>query len=246
MSPLLVKLCNVLIGGMVMRKRAFTLLLTIAMMFSSLFSTYAYASEGGMKAKRSYSEFTITIVSYTPKSGASGTSSGFGHSFILLHNNSSIPVTVGHMYVPAGDYVSVGIFDKEHAPNKDHAGVWYNREAWSMSLVKQQNYIAISYDLTDRQVAILSDYINSNDRYVFPTYTCSTFAVGCWNKVVPSAYQIVASTMDPLTLVNYISGLGLPDATLPSKDKAKSTIAYQTPTGVAYDSGTLSVLALPF
>ena len=118
MSPLLVKLCNVLIGGMVMRKRAFTLLLTLAMMFSSLFSTYAYASEGGMKAKRSYSEFTITIVSYPPSS-----SSTYGHSFILVYNNSSIPITVGHMYVPAGDYVSVSIYDKKHAPNRSHEGV---------------------------------------------------------------------------------------------------------------------------
>lgn len=230
-----------------MRKRAFTLLLTIAMLFSSLSSTYVYASEGGIKTKRSYSEFTITIVSYTPRFGEPDSSGGsiFGHAFILFYNYSSIPVTVGHMLVLPGDYVSVGIFDKKSAPNEKNAGVWYNAEAYAITRVKEKDYVAASYDLTERQIATLSNYINSNSSYSYANYTCASFAIGCWNTIVPSRYQLSTTTL-PDILMHEIQDLSLPDAPLPPTDKPKSTIAYQTPTGVAYDSGTLSILNLPF
>lgn len=89
-----------------------------------------------MKAKRSYSEFTITIVSYAPTLGTPGKSSGLGHAFILFHSNSSIPITVGHMLVMPRDYIPVGIFDAERAPNEKNSGVWYNYEAWAIRDLK--------------------------------------------------------------------------------------------------------------
>lgn len=212
-------------------------------MFSSLFSTYAYASEGGMKAKRSYSEFTITILAYIPTFDTPGVSSGYGHACILLHNNSSIPMTVGRMLVMPGDYVSVGTFDLEHSPNENHAGVWYNVEGYHMRGISNYEYAAVSYDLTDTQVARLTNYINLNNRYVHANYTCASFAIGCWNAVVPSRYQLSTTSL-PDILIHYIQDLRLPSTVLPSTSKDKDTIAYQTSTGVVYDSGTLNALML--
>lgn len=116
-----------------------------------------------------------------------------------------------------------------------------------MSAIKGQDYAAISYDLTERQVAILSDYINAHNYYsVFPSvYVCSSFSVGCWNKVVPSSYQLSTSIVQPKKLADAILDSSLPSAPLPSTNKHKSTIAYHTSTGVEYDSGTLSILTLP-
>ena len=156
-----------------------------------------------------------------------------------LYNYSSIPVTIGHMLAMPRDYISVSVYDSVSAPSNKHSGVWDNTEAWAISAVKRQDYAAASYDLTERQVGMLSHYVNTNDDYS-PGYTCASFAAGCWNTVVPSSYQVDGGIL-PKNLAFRIQSLEISGASLPSTGKAKSTIAYHTSEGVEYGPGTLSV-----
>lgn len=169
----------------------------------------------------------VDIVSYPGGFSAPAQSSSNGHSFLLIHNYSYYPITIGHMTVGVGDYITNGTFDNRSA----HHGIWYNIEAYAINAVKQTTYARMSYGLTSQsQVDTLNSTINSCDYYSYvPLFTCSSFARQCWNSVAPSSMQVSGNT--PLLLKSSILSHGGVSSGLTDSPKADSTIAYQTTTG---------------
>ncbi len=203
----------------IMKRRLIPLFLTICVVLSLNCSIVHAANTPAIVV-------IVDIVSY-PGGYSAPQSSAYGHSFLLIHNYSYYPVTIGHMTVGVGDYITIGTFDNRSA----HRGIWYNIEAYAINAVKQASYARLSYGLTSQsQVDTLNNAINSHDTYSYiPLFTCSSFACLCWNSVAPSSMQVSGDA--PLLLTSSILSHGGVSTGLTDSPKSDSTIAYQSSPG---------------
>lgn len=170
-------------------------------------------------------ELSITIVS-VPGSSLSLVNGNYGHAFIIVRNDSSIQLTIGHMTVPAESAITIGTFGNRST----HDGIWYNIEGYH----GVSGGYAASYSVPYDDLSALNDAINYHDSHSDLTDNCTHFAKDVWNSVVPSAYQ-VTGTM-PSTLASSISSLDIATTSYSVPQKAITDIAYQTSTSVVYST----------
>ena len=213
----------------------FTLLLTVAMLFSTM--TTAYASSGGGVKPRGVFDVSLVILSYEHSgSSSAGGYLHFGHSCILVFNYSSYSIWVGNVEVSPGEYVSVGLFDKVATPN--HEGVWYNIEGFLINNVKSVRYAAAACDITESGLNSLNSYIRTNDYYYLRTHNCATFAQACWDAVAPATYQFFRNfdsyATTPEGLIGNVNIMGLPTPALPSP-KSEDSVGYYGASGFVKD-----------
>lgn len=200
----------------------------------SLMSNYAVNAQEIKEPNRYAISVIVQVVSYS--GGGFFSSFGYhGHSFLIIHNESTIAVTIGHMSVAAGGYVTVGTFSNRNS----HVGIWYNIEAYYINDVKAETYSSRIYELeTLNEVATLNYTINSSDTWQI-TNNCSHFAANCWNAITPSSMHV--SGGNPASLASSISALPGSQASITVSSKPITSIAYQTTYGITYDqSGAIA------
>lgn len=194
-------------------------ILVVSMVFLSLSNVLADDGKGSVNPYCC----DMYVVS-SPGSFSSSSTGNHGHAFIIVYNISTSPLVVGHMSVPAGGSVTVGIFGNRPA----HAGVWYNIEG-----NHQISGISLSTALTASDLATVNSVINSGDYYNAITHNCAHFAASVWNSITASAYHI--SGITPTALYNSINSKAGASASFPLPTKTPSDVAYQAATGVIYD-----------
>lgn len=153
---------------------------------------------------------------------------GQGHSFIVVRNFNAYSIRVGHYSVPAKKSVTVSVFDNR----KNHSGIWYNIESYAASEINNTQIAKLSKGITQNELNTLNTFLNSNDYYNLFSHNCTSFSVGCWNSVSPATL----SANTPTTLYQNIkkNSSCLTNANLPYLPI--SSIAYQTPSSVCYDT----------
>ena len=208
-------------------KKARKILLAVLLTLS-LMGNYAVNAQDAKEPNRYAISVIVQVVSYS--GGGLFSSSGFnGHSFLIIHNESTIAVTIGHMSVAAGDYVTVGTYGNRSA----HTGIWYNIEAYYINTLKNYSYSSRIYELeTLNEVATLNYAINSSDSWQLLN-NCSHFAANCWNAITPASMHI--SGGNPASLASQISALPGSQVSITVSPKAITSIAYQTTYGITYD-----------
>lgn len=177
-------------------------------------------------AATQYSVFVLVrIVAYT---GGSSSGSLSGHACLIVYNESTIPITIGHMTVGVNDYITIGTFGNRSA----HEGIWYNIEAANMTAISASDFAQTCYGITTlSQISTLNSAINGSDEWTL-TKNCAYFAKHCWNAVAPTSLQLSGGT--PSALRSSILSHGGTSANLPTTNKPSSTIAYQTNSGYIY------------
>lgn len=164
----------------------------------------------------------VYVVSTQAGSG-SGSSGGYGHSFIIVYNVSSSSIIVGHMAVPTGGSVTLGALGNRST----HYGIWYNIEG-----CYQISEISLCTALTQSELSTMNATINSGDYYNSLFHNCAHFAADVWNSVASSAYHISGGTPSALyTSINSKTGAS---TSFPNPIKTASDIAYQASSGVSY------------
>ena len=194
----------------------------------SLMSNHAVNAQNAKEPNRYAISVIVQVVSYS--GGGIFSSVGYyGHCFLIIHNESTIAVTIGHKSVAAGDYVTVGTYGNRNA----HTGIWYNIEAYYINTLKSFSYSSRIYELESLdEVATLNYAINSSDSWQI-TNNCSHFAANCWNAITPSSMHIYGA--NPASLASQISALPGSQMSITVSPKAITSIAYQTTYGITYD-----------
>ncbi len=188
---------------------------------------FVYAKD--VKENNRYAISVIVQIVSCCKGGPSSSIGSGQHAFLIIQNESTIAVTIGHMSVPAGGYITVGTFGNRSA----HSGVWYNIEAFDINNIKSILYSSRIYELESLdEVSDLNYVINYHDYWQY-TYNCSHFAADCWNAITPSSMHISGGM--PYYMMFQINGLPGSQAAITVSAKPITSIARHTSSGVVYD-----------
>ena len=164
------------------------------------------------------------------------------YSWVVIHNQSSSSIKVGHMTVGTGKSVTLDTW----ANIKEHKGIWYNLEGY----YTMAKHASVSTYINATQLSTMNKKINSIDRWGI-LINCSSFATDIWNSI--------SHTNASSGLVNTPSGLAssikskfsseyVTNRAIPSK--SKHSIYYHTlsdvkqcsnPTGGKSSSGSKSL-----
>ena len=150
-----------------------------------------------------------------------------GHAFLIIRNDSTIPITVGHMQIPAETAITIGTFGNRST----YDGIWYNIEGY---LQAPSSGTAATYSVPYNDLSTLNSIINSNDTHSDLFYNCASFARDVWNAVVPSSYQVSGNI--PGTLEDSINSLDISTTSYSIPTKTINDIAYQTASSITYST----------
>lgn len=204
-------------------KKLISLLLSIVMLFTSLTcAVSAYAKEK-VQPRISFSA-TLKIISCPTNSSLNSSSGLLGHSFLVVTNVGNSTITVGHMNVPVGESITLGTFSNR----SKHNGIWYNIEGYCGL---NKSYYGLTTALTGSDLTTLNKTINANDNWTV-SKNCSYFAKTVWNSVS----SVKVSGTNPTSLSESIQKKSNYDINPKIPSKSINTIAYQTSTGVKYDT----------
>ncbi len=102
-----------------------------------------------------------------------------GHTWVYFENLSKHDITVGIYTVKPGKGVSVGTFGYSIADGK---GLYYNVEAYRYNSINTTDYICLSKELTEKDLARASRSIKNSGAWDY-TVNCAFFAFKVWNSV---------------------------------------------------------------
>lgn len=117
--------------------------------------------------------------SYTPQGGVLD----FGHTYIVIVNNSNTDLQVGSYTMSASSTLSIGLW---WGLNREHGGIWYNSEQQQMANSNgSHDYVALKQYIDLSDISIISAYLldPTNDDYDLFSYNCTHFAKNIWNSV---------------------------------------------------------------
>lgn len=100
-----------------------------------------------------------------------------GHTWIYIENLTNGSIQVGAVAVPKGKGVSIGSYGTTIA---DGAGLYYNVEAWRYRNVDPIDWIHLSKDLTEEDLAKVSNKIVNTNKWSY-FLNCAYAAVRIWN-----------------------------------------------------------------
>ncbi|MCC8066064.1 MAG: Ig-like domain-containing protein [Clostridiales bacterium] len=178
-----------------MRFKKFFICLLMFLFASLSYPALAYAS----------SNLTLTLVA-NDNDGAGV--SDFGHSFLIISNNSSSSINLSGYTLKSGKQLTLGV--RGGAPwISNYSGSYFNIEAYQADVYKQFSYFTI--DVTKKDLdTVVNYFIKNSGEYDVLTHNCTTVATKAWNKVCPLLY-IVADTSVPndlRTMLNLFPGHG--------------------------------------
>ncbi len=202
-------------------KKSICLLLMLAVLVPRM-TCYAY------EEVQPRSEYYLTVTIVSDSDGiASSITEYLGHAFLIVRNDSTFPITVGHMQIPAETAITIGTFGTIDA----HKGIWYNIEGYNQGYYKGT---AATYAVPQSDISALNYAINSHDRHSGLSDNCAAFARDVWNAVVPSSYEVSGSI--PATLESSIASLNIATTSYSIPTKTINDVAYQTEDSIQYDT----------
>ncbi len=122
----------------------------------------------------------ISIFAIADSSSSSSGLNTSGHAWITVKNNSTYAIMIGKMSISPNTGVSLGTWG-----NTSHVGLYYNLEynraqAFAGRVSYSRNIFSSQWD---------NDYVLENDEWSLLD-NCSNFAVGLWNSMLSSQYEI--------------------------------------------------------
>lgn len=146
------------------------------------------------------------------------------HSWLMIKNNSSSTIKVGHYSLSKNDTVTIGTWGNI----SQHKGIWYNYEAYIGS-DRFSNHVSISRNITTSdQLNAFNNAINKGDSSSMLN-TCAYFVGYVWDQTFSTKVNVGIA---PSLLAESIIEIGgyVTNRVMPSK--SVSNIYYHTSTGI--------------
>lgn len=122
----------------------------------------------------------VKVTIFSSPSSTSSSLNDTGHAWITVKNNSPYAITIGKMSISPNTGVSLGTWG-----NTVHSGLYYNLEYSRVETLSGR----VSYSRNIFASQWNNDYVLQHDSW--DAYNnCAAFAVGLWNSMLSSQYQI--------------------------------------------------------
>lgn len=145
------------------------------------------------------------------------------HSWLVVKNVSSSPITIGHYYLYPNTSVSIGTWGNI----SQHKGIWYNLES-ALGNSNFSTHVSISrYITSSSQLNSFNTAINSSDGWSLAN-TCSYFSGYVWCQTFSDKVNVGSS---PSLLANSIKSLGGYTTNRSIPTTSYSNVYYHTSSG---------------
>ena len=155
----------------------------------------------------------IEIAIFSSKFGVENVASGSiaGHGWIRIYNNTCQSIEIGAYTLDTWETMTIGRWKSQiNDDDGDFEGLWYNREFYERKVnLKYQENIYFNVEVSKSKISDINTYINNTyNGYSLHGNNCVDFAVGFWNTIAPSQYNIsligIAGFNTPSELADYI------------------------------------------
>ena len=134
-----------------------------------------------------------------------------GHGWIRIYNNTCQSIEIGAYTLDTWETMTIGRWKSQiNDDDGDFEGLWYNREFYERKVnLKYQENIYFNVEVSKSKISDINTYINNTyNGYSLHGNNCVDFAVGFWNTIAPSQYNIsligIAGFNTPSELADYI------------------------------------------
>lgn len=158
-----------------------------------------------------YGTVGLTLCSYSQYTSSGSTSSGIGHSFVILENNRSWTLDLGFYTLNPFAKITIGLWGNDGftenssggSLNSDVDGVFYNREAYAftyeyimptdMVRLYKEVETGVFLDRIDNYQDDLNYLQAKAESYQLIGYNCSNFAAEFFSKACAMYFGVIAS-----------------------------------------------------